>query len=139
MPDLFEIASTLERAAADLRALVGGAAISTGDEHEWPAWRERNDQKHRLRDPKWPRRGELAYQVEAKGGRLPRVKWMTLAVACGYTDGRSLNGFFSGRPPMFQREGADIVLTTRGKAAAAFWRAEFGHSGRRRIPAASRD
>lgn len=127
MPNLYEIATTLERAAADIRAIAASASPeSSHDEDEWPPWREEADRRHRLRDPKWPPRGEFAHRVETKGGRLSRLEWVTLAVTCGYGDGRSLNGFFSGRPPMFRHEGEDIVLTKRGKTAAAFWRKHFG-------------
>jgi hypothetical protein len=125
MSELLDIASELERQARRLRAYATSSAGEDGKD-EWPAWREAQQQRRRLRDPNWPPRGQLAAAVEERGGRVERLQFLLLAGDCGYTDGRSIGGFYSGRPPMFRDDGDDVVLTERGVAAARFWREHFG-------------
>src|SRR6266566_4847260 len=100
--ELLEIASDLESIAKRLRAVASGTNGSPDE--DWPAWREAQASRRRLRDPRWPPRGQLAHLVRVRGGRVKRLEWVKLAVACGYSDGRSINGFYSGRPPMFRDE-----------------------------------
>src|SRR4051794_36840047 len=114
MSELLDIASELERLAGRLRA--HSATASTGEDpaDEWPAWREAQQQRRRLRDPNWPPRGQLAAAVDDRGGRVERLEFMILASRCGYSDGRSIGGFYSGRPPMFRDDDDDdVVLTSR--------------------------
>jgi hypothetical protein len=64
--------------------------------------------------------------VAEERGRVPFARWKELGDLCGYKNGKGMNGFFAGDPPVFHREGDEIVITERGYSGAAYWRGRYG-------------
>jgi hypothetical protein len=121
----------LERDIAELRAYLFGPAPDGPTESELDNEFDGTDWARRQR-PEWEPRGRLMNLVEQEGGQVSFARWKELGDACGYEDGRGMNGFFAGNPPVVTRGGDDVVLTERGHSAAAYWRRRYGGRARGR-------
>jgi hypothetical protein len=112
----------IEGAAAELRAhLDARIELEPGSSSHWDSvdWARRQR-------PEWEPRGRLFTRLADEGGRVSFERWKELGEECGYENGRGLNGFFAGRPPVVVREGDEVVLTQRGYSGAAYWRGRYG-------------